>query len=99
NALREAANRYPGRVASRVAFDEGLARRVYAGSDFFVVPSRYEPCGLTQLYAMRYGAIPVVTDVGGLHDTVKPYDAMRGTGTGFVSSAPDVAELVIALED
>ncbi|HEX4628235.1 MAG TPA: glycogen/starch synthase, partial [Gemmatimonadales bacterium] len=64
-ALREAAWRWPGRVATRIAFDPLLARRMFAGADFLVVPSRDEPCGLTQMYAMRYGAIPIVTPVGG----------------------------------
>lgn len=82
--LEHAARRFPGRVASRVAFDGALARRVYAGADFFVVPSRFEPCGLTQLYAMRYGSIPVVSDTGGLHDTVKaPHEGPDFTGVRF----------------
>lgn len=98
-ALRDAQNRFPGRVSARIAFDENLARRVYAGSDFFVVPSRYEPCGLTQLYAMRYGSIPVVTNVGGLHDTVLPFDGLHDRGTGFVSAAVDSTALLVALED
>lgn len=97
--LTRAAEKYPGRVAARIAFDEGLARRIYAASDFFVIPSRFEPCGLTQLYAMRYGAIPIVTDVGGLHDTVSPYDPVRETGTGFVARSPDITSLVLALDD
>ncbi|MEO6573617.1 MAG: glycogen/starch synthase [Polyangiaceae bacterium] len=97
--LRDAQNRFPGRVSTRIAFDENLARRVYAGSDFFVVPSRYEPCGLTQLYAMRYGSIPVVTDVGGLHDTVLPFDGVHDRGTGFVAASVDSTALLVALED
>ncbi|MBX3208253.1 MAG: glycogen synthase [Labilithrix sp.] len=82
------AGAHPGRIAARIAFDPALARRVYAGSDFFLVPSRFEPCGLTQMYAMRYGAIPVVTDVGGLHDTVDPIVGARATetGTGIVAA-------------
>ena len=71
DALRSAAWRWPGRVATRIAFDPMLARRIFAGADFLAVPSRDEPCGLTQLYAMRYGAIPIVTPVGGLRDTVR----------------------------
>jgi starch synthase len=63
------------------------------------VPSRFEPCGLTQLYAMRYGAVPVVTDVGGLHDTVEPANAARGEGTGFLAVKPSVFDLLVALED
>ncbi|MBX3189743.1 MAG: glycogen/starch synthase [Labilithrix sp.] len=80
--LAAAARRFPGRVAVRIAFDPPLSRRVYSGVDFFFVPSRFEPCGLTQMYAMRYGAIPIVTDVGGLHDTVEPITSERGTGRG-----------------
>jgi starch synthase len=99
DAMRGMAARFPGRVAVRIAFDESLARRVYAGSDFFVVPSRYEPCGLTQLYAMRYGSIPVVTNVGGLHDTVRPYDAVRAQGLGFLATAVDPGALLVACQD
>jgi starch synthase len=99
DAMRAMAARFPGRVAVRIAFDESLARRVYAGSDFFVVPSRYEPCGLTQLYAMRYGSIPVVTNVGGLHDTVRPYDAVRAQGLGFLATAVDPGALLVACQD
>lgn len=97
--LRALPARFPGRVATRVAFDPALARRVFAGSDFFMVPSRYEPCGLTQMYAMRYGAIPVVTPVGGLKDTVTPINLARGTGTGLVAEAPHPVPLLIACED
>ena len=98
-ALRGESARFPGRVAARVSFDPALARRVYAGADFFVMPSRYEPCGLTQMYAMRYGAIPIVTAVGGLVDTVTPMDAAHDVGTGFVAQAPTQTELLVACED
>jgi starch synthase len=99
DGMRSVAARYPGRVASRVAFDAHLARRVYSAADFFVVPSRYEPCGLTQMYAMRYGALPVVTGVGGLLDTVTPMDAAHDIGTGFVAKSPTPTELLVACED
>jgi starch synthase len=99
SAMHEASMRYPGRVGVRLTFDAALAQRVYAGSDFVVVPSRFEPCGLTQMYAMRYGSIPIVTDVGGLHDTVEPANLARGTGTGFVAASPSVVDLLVACED
>jgi starch synthase len=99
SGVREMAARYPGRVAARISFDDGLARRIYAGADFVLVPSRFEPCGLTQLYSMRYGSIPVVTDVGGLHDTVEPYEAVREVGVGFVARAFDTLELLLACEE
>jgi len=99
HALWAASQRFPDQVVARIAFDERLARRVYAGADFFFVPSRYEPCGLTQLYAMRYGSVPIVTDVGGLHDTVVPYNPAHDAGTGFVASEPSVTSLAIACED
>ena len=93
------AARYPGRVACRIVFDGPLARRFCAGADFLVMPSRHEPCGLTQLYAMRYGALPIVTAVGGLGDTVEPMHALLGTGTGWVADKPEPVELLVACED
>ena len=98
-ALRDAAWRWPGRVATRIAFDPMLARRIFAGADFLVVPSRDEPCGLTQMYAMRYGAIPIVTPVGGLRDTVDPADVAHATGTGLVAPAADEPSLLLACEE
>ena len=80
---RRLAQLYPKQVAVRLGYDEGLARRIFAGADFFLMPSRSEPCGLTQMYAMRYGCIPVVADVGGLRDTVQEWDKKTEKGTGF----------------
>jgi starch synthase len=97
--LRAAAARWPGRVAARVAFDPDLARRLFAASDFLVVPSRDEPCGLTQMYAMRYGAVPVVTPVGGLRDTVAPMGVAQAIGTGVVAGAADEMSLLLACEE
>jgi len=88
-------------VFARIGFDIGLARRIYASCDLFVMPSRFEPCGLGQLYAMRYGAIPIVHAVGGLRDTViDPGDAAlsRGHGTGITFAAPTAPALLAALE-
>jgi starch synthase len=83
-AWRAAAADHPGRVAVRVGYDAELASRMYAGGDCFLMPSRYEPCGLGQLIALRYGTIPIVRRTGGLADTVEEWDARRGTGTGFI---------------
>jgi starch synthase len=91
-ALRDLARRFAGRVHTRIDFNAALARRIFAGSDFLMVPSRYEPCGLTQMYAMRYGSIPIVAPVGGLRDTVQPLDAPSG-GTGIVMRAVDAGAL------
>ncbi|GAB4414741.1 MAG: glycogen synthase GlgA [Thermodesulfovibrionales bacterium] len=79
-----AAERYKGRVYARVGYDEAFARRIYAGSDIFLMPSRYEPCGLGQLIAMRYGTIPVARKTGGLADTIIDYNPLKGDGTGFL---------------
>jgi starch synthase len=82
--LALAASTYPGRVGFRPLFGDPISRRVYAGADIFLMPSRFEPCGLGQQYAMRYGAVPVVSAVGGLVDTVEQVDEAAGTGTGFL---------------
>jgi starch synthase len=83
NMLREAQSRYSDRIAIWFGFNEGLARRVYAGSDMILMPSRFEPCGLSQLIALRYRTVPIVRETGGLRDTVEPYNEYTGTGTGF----------------
>lgn len=94
-ALAVAAARLPGRLAFVDRFDEGLARRIYAGCDLFLMPSRFEPCGLAQMYALRYGAVPVVRATGGLADTVR--DAVLPDGDGFVFGAYAPAALREAL--
>jgi len=86
------ADRYPQRVAVRFAFDETLAHLVMAGADIFLMPSRYEPCGLTQMYALRYGSVPVVRQTGGLADTVQEFDPEGGRGNGFLFRDYDVDE-------
>lgn len=83
HALHELAARHPGRVAVRIGFDEPLAHRLEAGADCFWMPSRFEPCGLTQLYSLRYGAVPIVHETGGLADTVLAWDGTAGTGFRF----------------
>jgi starch synthase len=88
-ALRRAARDHPGRVAVRIGFDERLAHRIEAGADVFLMPSRFEPCGLNQMYSLRYGTVPVVRAVGGLADTVEDFDGWsRGTGFRFTEYSP-----------
>jgi starch synthase len=82
-SLAALAKRYPGKLAVRIDYDEGLAHRIEAGADLYVMPSRYEPCGLNQLYSLRYGTPPVVRATGGLDDAIVDYDARSATGTGF----------------
>ena len=82
DAFRAAAAARPGRMSVRIGFDEGLAHRMEAGADLFLMPSLFEPCGLNQMYSLRYGTVPVVRAVGGLEDTVEDYDGASG-GTGF----------------
>lgn len=81
--LRDFQVRYPGQCAVRITFNEALAQQIYAGSDYFLMPSAFEPSGLSQMMAMRYGSIPVVHLVGGLRDSVQPYNQYTGAGTGF----------------
>jgi starch synthase len=81
--FRALANGYPGRVGIKFAYDNALAHKVEAGADIFLMPSRYEPCGLNQIYSLKYGTVPVVRATGGLDDTVENFDLEHGTGTGF----------------
>ena len=83
NALRYFEGKYPGSMAARIQFDPALSQRMYAGADLFLMPSLFEPCGLSQMIAMRYGTLPVVRETGGLKDTVAPYNQFTGEGTGF----------------
>ncbi len=95
-AFAHAAAERPDRVAARIAFDEALAHRMEAGADLFLMPSRYEPCGLSQMYSLRYGTVPVVRAVGGLEDTVEDFDGWnRGTGFKFREYAPQALLLAV----
>ena len=91
--LKALAARHPTRLAVHIGYDEERSHRVYAGSDLFLMPSRYEPCGLGQMYALRYGAVPVVRATGGLDDTVVDFDAPSRTGTGFKFGPADAPAL------
>ena len=82
--FKNLAERYPARAAYREGYDDPLAHQIEAGADFFLMPSRYEPCGLNQMYSQRYGTVPIVRKTGGLADTVRPFDRSTGRGTGFV---------------
>ena len=95
--LSEAAARYPDRISLMLDFRGDLALMIYAAADLYLMPSESEPCGLSQLIAMRYGALPVVHETGGLRDTVKPFDKERGTGTGFSFSRYDKEDMLDAL--
>lgn len=97
DGLRWAAATFPERVAFVDGYDAALAHRIFAGADLFVMPSRFEPCGLAQMQAMAYGTLPIVTDVGGLHDTVIDADHDPSAGTGVVARWPTGAALTDAL--
>ena len=81
--FKEAQKRYPAKVSANITFNLDLAQKIYAGADLFLMPSKSEPCGLSQMIAMRYGTIPIVRETGGLKDTVQSYVASEGTGNGF----------------
>ncbi|MGC9529184.1 MAG: glycogen synthase GlgA [Candidatus Bipolaricaulaceae bacterium] len=95
--FREAARRHPGQVAALITFSESWAHRIEAGCDMFLMPSRFEPCGLNQMYSLRYGTVPVVRATGGLADTVQEYDPARGTGNGFTFQDYDPDSLLAAV--
>ena len=86
--------KYPGKVSANICYSDALSRRIYAAADAFLVPSAFEPCGLTQLISLRYGAVPIVHETGGLKDTVKPYNPMENTGTGFSFAGYSADELL-----
>lgn len=99
NAFHDLEWYHPDKVRSLIMFDEELARRIYASADIFLMPSMFEPCGLGQMIAMRYGALPVVRETGGLKDTVIPYNKYDGSGTGFSFSNINAHEFLFAIKD
>jgi len=74
---------FPKKIAVKIAYDNAIAHKIEAGADMFLIPSRYEPCGLNQIYSLKYGTVPIVRATGGLDDTIEPWDARTGRGTGF----------------
>lgn len=98
-AIQEAAHRHKGRIGLFFGLDESLAHRIIAGADIFLIPSRYEPCGLTQMYALKYGTVPVVRATGGLSDTVAHFDSETGKGHGFVFDEYEPKALLRAVKE
>jgi starch synthase len=94
----DAARHYPAKVAARFGFDDSMAHQIEAGADIFLMPSHYEPCGLNQMFSLKYGTIPIVRAVGGLKDTVKDYDAENGSGTGFVFGPYEALDLLATVD-
>ena len=93
-AMIDAAKRHKGKIGIGTGFNDPLAHKIMAGSDVFLIPSRYEPCGLTQMYALKYGTVPLVRATGGLNDTVFQYDPNTGTGNGFKFDMATSGELL-----
>ena len=97
--FRRTAERYPGRMAVRLGYNEALSMAIYAGADLFLMPSRSEPCGLSQMISMRYGTVPIVRETGGLKDTVHPYEAWRDAGTGFTFAIYSSADMLHVIRE
>jgi starch synthase len=91
------ANTFSGRVGVKIAYDNEIAHKIEAGADMFLMPSRYEPCGLNQIYSLKYGTVPIVRATGGLDDTVEPFDLEHGTGTGFKFAEYSGAAMMYAI--
>jgi len=98
NFFREWALRHPEKVAVEIRYDEALAHKVEAGADMFLMPSRYEPCGLNQIYSLKYGTVPIVRATGGLDDTIEAWDEKKGTGTGFKFTGYDPRNLLAEVD-
>lgn len=95
--MRSAARNYPAKVSANITFNADLAQKIYAGADIFLMPSQSEPCGLSQMMAMRYGTIPVVRETGGLKDTVSPYIAWEDSGNGFTFAAYNAHDMLYVI--
>ncbi|HVN92651.1 MAG TPA: glycogen synthase GlgA [Terracidiphilus sp.] len=98
NLFRSWAFRYPANIAVQIRYDEALAHKVEAGADIFLMPSRYEPCGLNQIYSLKYGTVPIVRATGGLDDTIEEWDAKKGKGTGFKFAGYDPEDLLAEID-
>ena len=98
DGLRYFQDKYPGTMAARIEFDPALSQRMYAAADMFLMPSKFEPCGLSQIIAMRYGTVPVVNATGGLRDTVTPYDPTTGAGRGFTFQSYNADDFLASID-
>ena len=96
-SFTEIAYKYPDKVAVFLRYDYALAHKIFAGGDILLAPSRYEPCGINQLYALKYGSVPIVRATGGLQDTVEEFDPETESGTGFKFDRADASELEATL--
>lgn len=99
NLFNEAARRHPDKVSANITFSDDLAHKIYAGSDMFLMPSRFEPCGIGQLIALRYGSIPIVREVGGLKDTITQFKPETGEGNGFIFTNYNAHEMLSVIEE
>lgn len=98
NSLRDIANQYPDKMRTIIDFNEPLSRKIYAAADMFLVPSKFEPCGLTQMISMRYGTIPIVRETGGLKDSVQYYNKITGDGNGFSFQTYNAHDMLFTLQ-
>ena len=98
DAFRYFAGRYPEKVSANICFDEPLSHKIYACADMVLVPSLFEPCGLSQMIAMRYGTLPIVRETGGLKDSVIPYNEYTGEGNGFSFANYNAHELLFTIQ-
>ena len=91
-------SRFPDKISARITFDSGLAQQIYSGCDMFLMPSLFEPCGIGQMMAMRYGTLPIVRETGGLKDTVTPYNKYTGEGNGFSFTNYNAHEMLYCIQ-
>jgi len=96
--FQELSKKYPKKISVNLRFDDPLAHLIEAGSDMFLMPSKYEPCGLNQLYSLRYGTVPIVRKTGGLADTIEDYNPATGQGTGFAFMNYDAQEFLETIQ-
>src|SRR5258707_10270452 len=95
--IHHLAKKYPEKLSVKIAYDNAIAHKIEAGADIFLMPSRYEPCGLNQIYSLKYGTVPVVRATGGLDDTIEAFDPETGSGTGFKFEAYDGKALLASV--